>query len=186
MQHFNLYLPFQSCNLLFLQRFLIPFKWRLAFRNKIWVLDLLIAIKMSPFFRIISTQHCRIHTNFLTFHMCDSCLLREKLGSVFLSLCTNSQVVLVVKNPSANTGEKRYRFDHWVRKIPWSRKWKTAPVLAWKIPQTEEPGRQQSKEHTTGHQKKSADLTNPEYICNLIAVATHCLTWDTILLPMGF
>ena len=31
-----------------------------------------------------------------------------------------SQVVLVVKNPPANAGD-RHRFDPWVRKIPWRR-----------------------------------------------------------------
>ena len=30
-------------------------------------------------------------------------------------------------------------FDPWVRKIPWRRKWH--PILAWRIPWTEEPGR---------------------------------------------
>ena len=30
-----------------------------------------------------------------------------------------SQVVLVVKNPSANAGDKRLSFDPWVGKIPW-------------------------------------------------------------------
>jgi len=24
---------------------------------------------------------------------------------------------------------KRHRFDPWVRKIPWNRKWKTAPIV---------------------------------------------------------
>ena len=34
-----------------------------------------------------------------------------------------SQVVLVVKNPPANAGDMRHRFNPWIRKI-----------LAWKIP----------------------------------------------------
>ena len=35
---------------------------------------------------------------------------------------------------------KRWRFDPWVRKIPWSRKWQPTPVfLPGKIPCTEEP-----------------------------------------------
>ena len=35
-----------------------------------------------------------------------------------------SQVVLVVKNPSANAeGIKRCGFDPWVGKIPWRRTW---------------------------------------------------------------
>ena len=40
------------------------------------------------------------------------------------------QVVLVVKNPPVNTGDiKRRRFDLWVRKIPWKRKWQPTPVF---------------------------------------------------------
>ena len=40
-----------------------------------------------------------------------------------------SQVVLVVKNPSANAGDKRCRFDPWVGKIPWRRAWQPTPVF---------------------------------------------------------
>ena len=40
---------------------------------------------------------------------------------------------------------KRYRFDLWVGKIPWRRKWQLTPVfLPGKIPWTEEPGGLQS------------------------------------------
>ena len=37
----------------------------------------------------------------------------------------------VVKNPLANTGDifKRCRFDPWVRKISWRRKWQPTPVF---------------------------------------------------------
>ena len=35
---------------------------------------------------------------------------------------------LVVKNPAANAGDiKRLRFDPWVRKSPWRKKWQPAP-----------------------------------------------------------
>ena len=53
-----------------------------------------------------------------------------------------SQVPVVVKNPSANAGNaKRREFDPWVRKIPWSRKWRPTPVfLPGESPWTEEPG----------------------------------------------
>jgi len=37
-----------------------------------------------------------------------------------------SQVALVVKNPSDKAG--RPRFNPWVGKIPWSRKWHPTPV----------------------------------------------------------
>ena len=41
--------------------------------------------------------------------------------------------------------QKRHRFDPWVGKIPWGRKWQNtethSSILAWRIPWTEEPGR---------------------------------------------
>ena len=37
---------------------------------------------------------------------------------------------------------RRHGFDPWVGKIPWKRKMATySRILAWKIPQTKEPGR---------------------------------------------
>ena len=39
-------------------------------------------------------------------------------------------MILVVKNLPTNAGDgKRYGFDPWVEKIPWSRKWQLTPVL---------------------------------------------------------
>ena len=38
-------------------------------------------------------------------------------------------MVLVVKNPPANAGDKRCGFDPWVRKIPWRRKWQPTPIF---------------------------------------------------------
>ena len=39
-------------------------------------------------------------------------------------------MILVVKNLPTNAGDgKRYGFDPWVEKIPWSRKWQPAPVF---------------------------------------------------------
>ena len=36
----------------------------------------------------------------------------------------------MVKNPFANAGDiKRCRFDPWVGKIPWRRKWQPTPVF---------------------------------------------------------
>ena len=35
----------------------------------------------------------------------------------------------MVKNPPANTGDMRTRFNPWVRKMPWRRAWQPAPVL---------------------------------------------------------
>ena len=46
--------------------------------------------------------------------------------------CTRSaasQGVLVVKNLPANAGDMRPGFNPWVRKIPWRRAWRPAPVF---------------------------------------------------------
>ena len=53
-----------------------------------------------------------------------------------------SQVVPVVKNPLANTGDtKRHGLDPWVGKIPWRRKWHPTPVfLPGENPMDEESG----------------------------------------------
>ena len=40
-----------------------------------------------------------------------------------------SRVALVVKNPPANAGHVRHRFDPWVRKIPWRKAWQPTPVF---------------------------------------------------------
>ena len=37
-------------------------------------------------------------------------------------------MVLVVKNPPANAGQKRCGFDIWVRKTPWRRAWQPTSV----------------------------------------------------------
>ena len=38
-------------------------------------------------------------------------------------------MALVVKNPPANTGDKRSRFDPWVRKMPCRRAWRPTLVF---------------------------------------------------------
>ena len=51
----------------------------------------------------------------------------------------------MVKNPLANTGDRRYKFSFWLRKIPWRKGITTYPsILVWEIPWTEEPGGLQS------------------------------------------
>ena len=40
-----------------------------------------------------------------------------------------SQVALVVKNLPANAGDKRCRFNPWVRKMPWRKAWQPTPVF---------------------------------------------------------
>ena len=39
------------------------------------------------------------------------------------------QVALVVKNQLANAGDPGHRFNPWVWKIPWSKKWHPPPVF---------------------------------------------------------
>jgi len=46
---------------------------------------------------------------------------------VIMTYCSS-----VVKNPAAHVG--RRRFDPWVRKIPWKRKWQSTPVLLLENP----------------------------------------------------
>ena len=56
-------------------------------------------------------------------------------------------MALGVENSPADAEDTRRRFDPWVRKIPWRRKWQPTPViLAWEIPWREELGRLQSME----------------------------------------
>ena len=38
-------------------------------------------------------------------------------------------IALMVKNLPDNAGDREIRFNPWVRKIPWSRKWQPAPVF---------------------------------------------------------
>ena len=54
-----------------------------------------------------------------------------------------SQVTLVGKNLPANAGD-RHSLDPWVRKDPLEEGMAThSSILPWRIPLTEEPGRQQ-------------------------------------------
>ena len=61
------------------------------------------------------------------------CRLREIISSswfipLYLSLGA-SQVALVVKNPPANAGDRRWVFNPWDGKIPWRRAWQPTPVF---------------------------------------------------------
>ena len=60
-------------------------------------------------------------------------------------------VALVVKNSTANAGDRRRGFDPW--KDPLEEDMAThSSILAWRIPWTEEPGGLQSIEsHRVGH-----------------------------------
>ena len=60
----------------------------------------------------------------------------------------------MVKDSLASVGDaKRYGFDPWVGKIRLKKGMAThSNILAWRIPQTEEPGRMGSiGSHTVGH-----------------------------------
>ena len=53
----------------------------------------------------------------------------------------------VVKNPPANTSRhKRCRFDPWVRKFPWRRKWQSAPGFL--------PGKSHGQQSLVGYSPK--------------------------------
>ena len=69
--------------------------------------------------------------------------------SHFISVCRILVNLTVFQRgfPRWHSGRKspcqcrRCRFDPWVGKIPWRRKWQSIPVFfSWKIPWTEEPG----------------------------------------------
>jgi len=50
--------------------------------------------------------------------------------SSFSAFLWASQAVLVVKKPACQCRRhKRYRFNPWVRKIPWRRAWQPTPVF---------------------------------------------------------
>ena len=63
-----------------------------------------------------------------------------------------SQLALLLKDPSANTGNNRHGFDPWEDPLEESMAAHSS-ILAWKIPWTEEPGRLQS----TGLQRVGHD-----------------------------
>ena len=50
---------------------------------------------------------------------------------IVVLLCISLMIgSIVLKSPPANSGDARdTEFDPWIRKIPWSRKWKPTPVL---------------------------------------------------------
>ena len=52
----------------------------------------------------------------------------EKNG-IYYGLIWASQVMPVVKNVPANTGDVRHRVDSLVRKMPWRRAWQPTPVF---------------------------------------------------------
>ena len=57
---------------------------------------------------------------------------------------------------------RRCRFEPWVRRIPWRRKWQPTHVLAWETPWTEEPDGLQSMGLQRGrHDSAGTDAQEP-------------------------
>ena len=86
----------------------------------------------------------------------DSILKIHMCIFVYIHLCIKaSQVDLVVKNLTANTGVyKRHGFNPWVRKIPWRRAWQPTPVFL--------PGKSHGQECLVGYSpwgRKDSDMT---------------------------
>ena len=53
---------------------------------------------------------------------------QRRIGCEILRALVITQGVLVVKNPPAARDTRERRFNPWVRKIPWRRKWQLTPV----------------------------------------------------------
>ena len=78
----------------------------------------------------ISTERKPCSLRYYHHHLTKETAKLHKLqNDTFLAFLT-SQVVLVVKKPSANAVDARDTgFDPWVGKIPWRRKWHPTPVF---------------------------------------------------------
>ena len=67
---------------------------------------------------------------------------------------------------------RRHRFDPWVRKIPWQRKWQLISVfLPGKLPWTEEPGRLQS----------TVSQIQTRLHMHTLSTLGHCPSYRTVL-----
>ena len=78
----------------------------------------------------------------------------------------------VVKNPLASSCRrcKRCRFDPWVGKIPWSRKWQPIPVFL--------PGKFHRQRSLAGYSpwgQRESDAT--EHACTIWIIETWVLSW---------
>ena len=94
-----------------------------------------------------SLNPSRGHSKYFIFFSCFRSYFIDALQN------TASQVFLVVKNPPANAGRhKSPRFNPWVRKIPWRRKWQPSLVFLPGVPRTEGPeGLQSMGSQKVGH-----------------------------------
>ena len=98
----------------------------------------------------------------------------EDVGYFYLNL--NKQHVgfpggAVVKNLPANAGNRRCRFDPWVEKIPWKRKWQPTPVFV--------PGKFHEKESLAG---KPQSMKSQRMWCNGAHVYIMYIISDMIIL----
>ena len=77
--------------------------------------------------------------------------------------CRASQVVLAVKNLSANAGDiKRHRFDPWVRKSPWRRAWQPTPVFL--------PGKSHGQRSLTGYSPQGCRVRHTEVTYHALSI----------------
>ena len=63
---------------------------------------------------------------------------------------------------------RRWRFDPWIRKIPWRRKWQPTPVFLL--------GESHGQRSLTGYSPKELGTTEAtEHTCTFLKIATYCL-----------
>ena len=74
---------------------------------------------------------------------------------------------------------RRHRFNPWVGKIPWRRKWQPTPILAWRFPWTEEPGRLPSM----GSQRVERDRALTHTYKGIFKVSMHQMSAELIISP---
>ena len=89
-----------------------------------------------------ASQHWKLWTwNEVCFWKCTSCI--KVRTTIWLALCEHWQGAKVhALEPSCQCRScKRRRFDLWIGKIPWNRKWQPTPVFLPGESHAEEPGR---------------------------------------------
>ena len=97
--------------------------------------------------------------------------LKRLSSSSSRTLTGASQVVLVVKNPPANAGDpkERHKFDPWVGKSPWNRKWHLIPVFL--------PGKFHGQRSLAGSAKSQTRVSDWEH--------THTQDFNPIYSPFS-
>ena len=103
-----------------------------------------------------------------TTKFCKAIFLKLKNKSIKIWLTTKKE------SPCQYSRCKRQRFDPWIRKISWSRKWQPIPVFL-KIPWTEEPCVLQS----SGPKSDMTDRLNT-HTCQLSPISYNVLPFDKI------